>query len=236
MTKKRTVGFITASPSASLMGIAAVVGVDFVVLDAEQTGLTIRDCEEAVSRLRHRGVWAAIRVPDLRENTLVEFANTGADELVLPRVRRIEELEVASRAVQFPPRGSRPKQVTAATDYGTKFDHEPLLTVLFETVDALDRVSEFAESPYFGGGWVGPTDLAAELSAANREESLYEASQRIIDVVSGAGHSIGIPASGFDRTEEVFARGADRGALYWEREATAILRQFVATKEQATAS
>lgn len=228
----RSVGLITGSPSPSLLGVSAALGVDFVVLDAEQTGLTVRDCEEAVTRLRYRGTRVAIRVPDLTENTLVSFANTGAHELVLPRLRAVEELENACRAASFPPTGSRPKQVGASSDYGIDWTIEPVLTVLFETVDALDRVSDFVASPHFAGGWVGPTDLAADLAAKGRDTPLDDAVQHIIDTVSAAGFSIGIPAPRATRTAEVFARGADRAALYWEREATAVLRELVSGRDQ----
>ncbi|WP_415854677.1 aldolase/citrate lyase family protein [Sinomonas sp. G460-2] len=228
----RAVGLITADPNPTLLAILAHSGVDFVVLDAEQTPLTVRDCADAVQRLRGTGVRVSVRVPDLKPNTLVAFANTGVQEIVLPHVRRPEELERAREAVRFAPQGLRSRQVSPASGFGSDFSSEPTLSVLFETVDALDRAEEFAALESFEGGWLGPMDLAADLQRHGRTGpgELDKAVQRVVDAVRGAGHSVGLPSPSMSRTDEVFARGADRAAIYWERELAQLLAGFAGSR------
>ncbi|GAP58742.1 hpch/Hpai aldolase [Arthrobacter sp. Hiyo1] len=102
----RQVGLITAEPTPTLLSVVAYRNLDFVVLDAEQTTLTLQQCADAVQRLSGANTRVAVRVPDLDDMTLVAFANTGVDEIVLPRVRHPKELERAYRATRFSLMGS----------------------------------------------------------------------------------------------------------------------------------
>jgi 2-keto-3-deoxy-L-rhamnonate aldolase RhmA len=72
---------------------------------------------------------------------------------------------------------------------------------------------------------VGPTDLAADLTAHGRED-LDAAIDRTISVLAGAGHSIGLPAPSVDGVRGAFARGADRVAIYWERQLATVVQQL----------
>ncbi|WP_193598284.1 aldolase/citrate lyase family protein [Microbacterium sp. YJN-G] len=228
---RNEVGLITADPTPTLLGLLEVTGVDSIVIDAEQTGLTVAACLDAVQRLRGSGVRVGIRIPSLDDDCVLAFANTGADELVLPRVRRIDELERAYRATRFPPAGERPRQVSPASRYGTAYLHVPVLSVLVETVDAVDAIEDFAAHPLFQGAWIGPTDLADDLVRFGRGDELNAAVQRVIDVVAAAGHPVGLPAPSAARAGEVHRRGANRAAIYWEREVTATLRSLVSARE-----
>lgn len=232
------VGLITAEPSATLLSVIRQAGIDFLVLDAEQTGLSVRECADAVQRLAGSGTEVAIRVPDLTEMTLVEFANTGAAELVLPKVRRVSELESAHRATRYVPEGIRSKQASYSSAFGRDFSHMPRLTVLFETVDAVDAVAEIAASDHFEGGWVGPADLAADLFAAGRTQpdALERATQEIVDTLRSFGRGVGLPVAGTHGIPAAIERGADRVAFYWERYLTTVVSDMVdATRNAAVA-
>lgn len=226
--KDRQVGLITADPTPTLLALLDYGQIDFVVLDAEQTSLTVEQCASVAQRLKSTDVTVAVRVPDLDESTLVTFANTGIDEIVLPKVRRVAELEHAVRVTRFPPLGIRSRQASFASSFGQDFSRLPRLTVLFETVEAVDRVEEFVSSEYFDGGWVGPSDLAADLTAHGRggAEALRVATKTVVDALVAAGHSVGVPAPSIDRAEEVFNSGANRSAVYWERELASMLATF----------
>ena len=225
---RRSVGLITADPSPTLLALCANADLGFVVLDAEQTPLTVSQCADAVQRLRASGVHVSIRVPDLSPGTLVTFANTGADELVLPHLRHPEELEAAFEAVRYAPAGLRSRQVCPASRFGSDYSRLPALSVLFETVDAVEHCAEFASLKAFAGGWIGPTDLSADLARHDRggSEEIDKAVQTVIDTLQEAGRSVGIPAASMMRAGEAFSRGADRAAVYWERELGSLLAEF----------
>lgn len=227
--RPKQVGLITADPSPTLLSVITKAGLDFLVLDAEQTGLTVRDCVDVVQRLAWSGTEVAIRVPDLSGDTLVAFANTGASELVLPRVRSITELEHAHRATRYFPEGNRSAQASFSSAFGRDFSRAPRVTVLFETVDATESVAEIVASEHFEGGWVGPADLAADLRARGRTEpdALERATRQIVNGLRSQRKSVGLPAAGVDGIAPAFDAGADRVALYWERHLTAVISDLV---------
>lgn len=230
--RARTVGLITAEPTPTLIALIAHAEIDFLVLDAEQTSLTLQQCADVVLSLANTRTEVAVRVPSLDELTLVSFANTGVDEIVLPRIREVAELERAWHAVRFPPHGTRPKQASFASVFGQDFSTAPRLTVLFETVDAVDTVGDFVNSEYFDGGWVGPSDLAQDLDAVGRGglDALRDATQTVVDALLASGHSIGVPAPSIGRAAEVHRRGVDRAAVYWERELVSMIRDLGASR------
>jgi len=230
--RNREVGMITADPSPTLIALIAHEEIDFLVLDAEQTSLTVQRCAEVVQSLAGSRTKVAVRVPELDELTLVSFANTGVDEIVLPRITQVSQLESAWHSVRFPPLGCRPKQASFASKFGQDFSTAPRLTVLFETVEAVAAVDDFVTSEFFDGGWVGPSDLAQDLALIGRSGSdeLRIATQTVLDALVAAGHSVGLPAPSIARVAEVHERGVDRVAIYWERELASIIRDFSAIR------
>lgn len=228
----RQVGLIAADPTATLLFLAAQAGLNFVVLDAEQTGLTVQDCTDAVQRLAGSRTEVAIRVPDLDERTLVAYANTGAAELVLPQVRSADQLESAFRATRFVPEGARSKQASFSSAFGLDFTHVPRLSVLFETVESVDDVERIAGSEYFDSGWLGPADLTADLHNAGRiqPDAVKRSTERVVDALKERGRSVGLPAAGVAGISVAFEQGADRVALYWEKHLTAVIAELVAAR------
>lgn len=226
------IGLIVVEPTPGLLAIAAQKNIDFIVLDAEQTGLSVRECTEIVHRLSGTGTEIAVRVPDVEERTLISFANTGAAELVLPRIRSVAELETAAAAVKYAPEGLRSRQVTLASGYGADYSRAPRTSVLLETIDALDGIDALVASLSFESGWVGPADLSAELQRAGRggADALETATQIMVDAMLAAGKPVGLPAPGPAGIASARARGATRVAVYWERYLHTVLEEITSQR------
>lgn len=229
---RNEVGLLTANPTTMLLAQCRLASMDFVILDAEDSGLTVQDCANFVASFAGRGPSVGIRVPNLRAQTLLEFSNTGADELILPQVRTMAEIELAYRVTRFPPVGERPRQASLASGYGTYFTHAPRLTVLIETVDAVNAAAAFAQSELIAGAMIGPTDLADDYAREGAEEngSLDSIIDEIITVFRSADRNIGLPASDNAGISRVFDRGANRCAVYWEKSVRSTLNSFVAAR------
>ena len=140
MRRGRSLGVLTSSTDACLVDAVAAAGLDYLWLDAEHTGLTPGDVTGVVRQLAATTVEVLVRVPSVDFDTLVTYANCGVDELVLPRVRSIDEVRQAWQAVRFPPDGLRPRQVVASTRWGTDHSAVTRLSMIVETVDAADHL------------------------------------------------------------------------------------------------
>lgn len=215
----RRVGVLTAEPDRLLISQIAQAGLGFVVLDAEQTPLSADRCADVVLALAGSGVDVSVRVPDLSPQTLVTYANTGVAELLLPQVRTLAEVEAAHRATRFSPEGTRSRQVSPASRYGTDFSGAPRIAVLVETVDAVEQAAAFAKSGLVDAAWFGPTDLADDLKV-NRPElvsQLPELIDEALGVFREHGVPVGLPAADAAGVAAAFVRGADACSVYWEK-------------------
>jgi 2-keto-3-deoxy-L-rhamnonate aldolase RhmA len=215
----RRIGILTAEPERLLLGIAAQTGLDFIVLDAEQTQLDPRRCGEVVRALAGSRTEVVVRVPDLAERTLVTYANTGVSELLLPQLRSLDELRAASRATRYPPDGSRSRQVSPASRYGTDFTTAPRLSVLIETAEALGCVGDLADSGLLDSAWFGPTDLVDDLTRIDpsRASRMDELIDDAIELLRVKGIPVGLPGKDLSSAHRAFARGADLCSVYWEK-------------------
>ncbi|MFE4413994.1 aldolase/citrate lyase family protein [Streptomyces sp. NPDC056821] len=227
------VGLLTAEPDRLLTNLAVLTGIDFFVLDAELTGLDVSRCADVVSRLTRTRTEVLIRIPDVSEATVVAFANTGADELVLPQVRTLAQIEGAWRASRYFPDGTRSRQVSQASAYGTDFVKVPRLSVLLETVEAIEQAAEFVASGLLDGAWIGPTDLLDDLRRFRPAEAerMSELVDQAIATFRAARVSIGLPAKDPAGVQEAFAGGADRCAVYWEKQLFAVLTDVAGARK-----
>jgi 2-keto-3-deoxy-L-rhamnonate aldolase RhmA len=175
-----------------------------------------------------------IRIPDLSEATVVAFANTGADELMLPRVRTLAQLEDAWRATRYFPDGTRSRQVSQASAYGTDFAKVPRISVLLETVEAIEQAAGFAASGLLDGAWVGPTDLYDDLRRFRpaQAEQMAELIDQTVATFRDAGISIGLPAKDAAGVRQAFDDGADRCTVYWEKQLFAVLTDVAGARSR----
>jgi len=230
----REIGLLTAEPSPLLLDQAALTGIGFVVLDAEQTALTPQSCATAVRQLAGCATRVCVRVPDLAPATLVTFANTGAAELVLPQVRSLADVEQAWRSVHYPPAGNRPRQPSPGSRYGSDWSRAPELSVIVETVEAVEVAEELAASPLVCGAWLGLTDLREDLARHGREGELDAAVEHVFTRFAAAGASLGLPAADAAAARAGFERGAARCLVYWETHLRGVLGSLsAATADEA---
>lgn len=227
------VGLLTAAPDRMLLTLAHRAGLDFVMVDAEQTGLAVRECAEAAAVLAGLVPRVAVRLPDLETATLVGFANTGADELVLPQVRHVSDVVRALEATRYPPAGTRSRQVSASSGYGADFTTAPRISVLIETVEAVEAAAELAALDDLDCGWIGTTDLADDLLRHTGDAGrarLDEAVAGVLATFAAAGKPAGLPAATPADVPAAFARGAARCAMYWEKSVAHTLTELAGTR------
>lgn len=216
LVRKQTIGLHTAYPSGQLLDLAVQAGFDFVWLDAEHTGLHPRGCAEAVGRISGHGVEAFVRVPSLDPDLLTTYANTGVDEVVLPRLRSLAELQGAWEALRYAPEGRRSRQVVPATRYGADWTKRVRISVIIETAEAVDLADEIAAAEQVDGVWLGPRDLEDDLRRRGAQVDMAELVAGLEARLRGRRPQLGVNAVDEAGLRRAFERGADRCTLYWD--------------------
>lgn len=210
-------GLLTSSSDPMLIDAVAAAGMDFLWLDAEYTGVSAAVAGDVVRRLSGRGVETLIRVPTVAEDSLVTFANMGVDEIVLPRVRTVEEVQRAWTCLTYPPLGERPRQVTAASAWGASWDRQPAISMIVETMDAVRALPQILDGGQLSGYWLGHKDLLDDYVREVGEKAGFD------ELVAGVVETLSLSRACFgwgvpepSDVDAVWAAGASRCALYWD--------------------
>jgi 2-keto-3-deoxy-L-rhamnonate aldolase RhmA len=175
----------------SITEMAVVLGLDWIVIDAEHGHL---DWSDIVAHLRaavRSDTVALVRVAELNLGLIKRALDIGADGVVVPWVESAEQLRQAVAFAHYPPAGLRGIGAERATCWGQCFpqhvaeaDENVLVIPIIETVAAGENIDSLLDVPgidvfFFGpadysstagypGQWEGPGVAAAILRAADR--------------------------------------------------------------------
>ena len=92
---------------SGLIQKAASYPIDLMILDLEHGTLSVESAEELLRVCRLCDLPAAVRVPDTVPHLISKALDIGADGVLLPRVERVEQVELAIRAARYYPAGRK---------------------------------------------------------------------------------------------------------------------------------
>ena len=198
MTTQLTLGTWLSIGSPVIAELAAVCGLDWVLLDLEHGCGSEADVPEQLRAVRGGPTRAIVRVPVDRPDLVARMLDQGADGVMVPHVDRVAQAEQFVRAASYPPRGQRGVSRTVrAHDYGLRpLDGRPapLLIAQIETLDAVHEAAGIAQVDGIDVLFVGPADLQHDLAvrqptaAAGFEDCL----DRVVAAARTAGKAAGI--------------------------------------------
>jgi len=198
MTTRLTLGTWLSVGSPVIAELAAVCGLDWVLLDLEHGCGSDADVPDQLRALRGGPTRGIVRVPGDRPDLIARVLDQGADGVMVPHVDRAEQAERLVRAASYPPRGQRGVSRTVrAHDYGLRpiDDRQaPMLIAQIETLDAVDEAAAIAGVDGIDVLFVGPADLQHDLAvrqpaaAAGFEDCL----DRVVAAARAAGKAAGI--------------------------------------------
>ena len=123
---------------------AQKAGGEVAFIDAEHCPWETTGLREAVLAARSVGVSPLVRVtkPDMIE--IRKALEMGAEGVIVPHVRTIEEMELCVRAAKFPPKGRRGFDTTVrAAQYGMGLDRDEFVQVANETELVIPMCEDF---------------------------------------------------------------------------------------------
>lgn len=221
------------STAFASMDSATVVGnhpaTDWVWVDTEHGSYDLEVTRQIVSVIPDDTA-ALVRVPGAHPKEVERVLDAGADGVIVPFVRTVEEAEAFVESAYYPPDGDRGVAGSlAATDFGLEFEeyYETINDRVFvmlqvETEEAVDNVDEIAQIEGLDCLLIGPADLSHQLGVPfDYENATF---QRAIDEVLQAAQRHGVAPGywvGVDEDEERFAEdgwqvlslGSDAGLL-----------------------
>jgi len=156
-------------PTFETLEMLAISDFDFVVIDMEHAPHTLETTYRLIVAAQGFGLRALVRLPDSGGALVQRILDSGADGVLVPRVRNVDEARAVADGLCFSPGGSRGLGITSrAGHWGLKSTPEYVLegnrdvfrAVQLEDASALRDAAEILAVEGINAAFVGPGDLA----------------------------------------------------------------------------
>jgi 2-keto-3-deoxy-L-rhamnonate aldolase RhmA len=188
-----------SSVTAEIVGLA---GFDWVLIDLEHGAGEPKDLLHQLQALEHTGAAPIVRVESVAKQRIHRVLDVGAEGVMCPQIKTIEDAETAIKGIHYPPFGHRGvAKMVRATGFGKQFDqyrqltHENLLGIIqIETKEAVDQVEAIAAIEGVDVLFIGPADLSMSLGIFGQLDhpTFTAALDRILTAARNAGKATGI--------------------------------------------
>ncbi len=215
-------------------------GLDWVLIDTEHSPNEVPNVMQQLQGMA-AGAAAAVVRPAWNDAVLMKrLLDIGANSFLVPFVQNAEEAARAVAATRYPPQGIRGVSVSQrgnhfgrVRDYFERANQEICVLVQVETAAAAECIEEIAAVEGIDGIFIGPSDLAADMSHLGnpKHPDVEAAILKAVKRCRSVGKPAGILAFSYEDAEAFFdagftfvAVGSDLGAV--TKSADALSRFF----------
>jgi 2-keto-3-deoxy-L-rhamnonate aldolase RhmA len=232
-----TYGFWVTLSDPSITEIAAMLGLDWVVIDTEHGHLDYREVVDHLRATRGSTTTPIVRISEITPGIIKRMLDLGAQGIIAPQVMNAADVENAVRYAKYPPIGIRGVGGERATHWGRGLksdtaiaDRETMVIPLLETVSAGQHLDAILKVPGIDAVFFGPADYSASSGYLGEWEGPGVAKSLVgfRDRIDAKGLACGIMATSLEdlklRKKQGFRMiglGADTGLII--RSATAAL-------------
>lgn len=176
----------------------ALAGFDFIVVDTEHAPHTFESAYRCIVLAQGFGMKALVRLPDSQGADVQRILDSGADGVLIPRVRSADEARRIAEGMLFSPKGMRGLGITSrAGHWGLKstpqYVQEGNELVLrapqLEDPSALREVEQILDVEGINAVFVGPGDLAL----ASGKPATHPDNAALVDHVARVANARGVP-------------------------------------------
>jgi len=174
--------------SASISEIAAELGYDWVVIDAEHGQLDFKEILEHIRAVRGSSTTPLVRIQEIEQGLIKRVLDLGAAGIIVPQVMGRGDVELAVRFAKYPPWGIRGVGGERATRWGLGLraytevaDEETMIIPLIETATAADALPEILAVRGVDAIFIGPADLSSSCGYLGQWEGPGVA-ERILEI------------------------------------------------------
>jgi 2-dehydro-3-deoxyglucarate aldolase len=203
INKQLTIGSWITLGNTGIAEILANAGFDWLVIDLEHTTISLEQAGELIRTIELAGVPSLVRLTSNDENQIKRVLDAGAQGIVVPMIKSVEDAISAVASTRYPPLGNRGVGLARAQGYGASFqkylswqsdpDSGPIVVVQIEHIDAVDNLKEILDVDGVDAFIVGPYDLSCSMGISGKfdhpqfkriMENIMETSRKL-DAVSG---------------------------------------------------
>jgi 2-dehydro-3-deoxyglucarate aldolase/4-hydroxy-2-oxoheptanedioate aldolase len=208
--------FTDATVTEALSGL-----LDFVWIDTEHNALSLETVQAHLMATRGTETTTLVRVPWNDPVLIKPVLDIGADGVIVPFVRTVDDVRRAVAACRYPPDGIRGYGPRRPTHYGRlggpeycRLANETIFIVVqIEHIDAVNNIDDIVRVPGLTSIVLGPNDLSGSmgLMGQSRHPKVLQALETVITKARQAGLFVGI---GIGDDPAVLMEWADKGVQW----------------------
>lgn len=170
--QKALLGLLQSNPNPALAEMAGMCGYDFLLMDGEHGVFSESDYLHGLRAAAAVDMLAFVRLAKHDLQALGRYLDVGFDAIVVPNVSTAEQARGLSRAMTYPPTGTRGfgAALHRSTRYGMDLAahinaprERVSLLVIIESALGAANVEDILAVEGVDGAIVGPADLTADL-------------------------------------------------------------------------
>lgn len=164
------VGLFSNIQVPTAVEIVAILGVDYIIVDAEHTAVTPETAENLYRAAEIRGITPITRIGENSQQVIQKYMEAGSMGVLMPLINTAEDAKRVVDSVKYPPMGKRGLAASRAeewalsmpfADYVKMANEETLIAIQIETRDAIKNFDAIVRVEGVDVIFFGPTDLSS---------------------------------------------------------------------------
>ena len=167
------IGTFFSAGNAAMMECLGFAGLDYVVIDTEHGPFDTMDMQELIRAAESAGLAPVVRVADVTHKEIQRAADCGAQGIIVPCLRSLEDFRKAVDLAKYAPVGNRGFIKGRGAGFGyaawtegplesyyEKSNEKLMVIPQCETAEALAQIEDIASIDGLDGIFIGPFDLS----------------------------------------------------------------------------
>ncbi len=200
--KGYAVGTIIRVTTPALLEALSYSGLDYVFIDAEHGTYDLETLGDLIRTAEYKGLCPIVRVSDATHREIQHAVDDGAEGIIIPCLRTVDDFKKVVDLGKFQPLGNRGYtkgrgssfgnedwSKGSITDFMENSNEKVLLLPQCETAESLEHIEEITAIEGLDGIVIGPCDLSISMGipAQFATEQFQSALKRVLDACKANG-------------------------------------------------
>lgn len=199
--KKRELGTWITLSEPSITEIVTEFEFDWICIDLEHSVIDYNQMQILISIIQNKNKKAYVRVGENNAVIIKRALDAGADGIIIPMIRTIDDVKKAVNHTYYPPIGERGVGLARAQSYGLNFENyknrindDVKLVLQIEHIDAINILEEIISFDGVSGTFIGPYDLSGSMGKPGdyNDEDVQLVLKKYINIAKKYDKLIGI--------------------------------------------
>ena len=222
--KECAIGTFLGVSTPSIVEIMGYTGMDFVIIDTEHGPYDNMPVSDLIRAADSKGMSPVVRIADVTHKEIQRAVDNGAEGIIIPCLRSVDDFKKAVDLCKFAPVGNRGFIKARGSGFGNEdwangtleeymynSNEKVLLLPQCETVEALENIEEIAGISGIDGIFIGPFDLSISMGIPGQFDApeFQQAIDRVLKACKEAGKLCMIFSSNIDEAKGYINKGFD---------------------------